>query len=145
MFVYNIAFYSSNLSYMVRTHFLIFFALLAIVQFSRCHRYEKRVQFDNKTWKEDKNGCLGKRGDIYESLMAEKEALLRINEKQLVNILGLPEANELTKRNQKFFVYTIFPDEKCSSQSEEKLYLIIRFNAVGLSSEIFVLDTPGPF
>ena len=63
--------------------------------------------------------------------------------KQIIKLLGTPERNELFQRNQKFFIYNITPSSVCRSEyREEKLFLFIRFNAVGLSQEVFILDRP---
>ena len=86
------------------------------------------------------------RSEIYTGILKDKESLLRLNEKKIAGILGLPDANELSRRNQKFFIYSINPGRECKGYNEtDELYLIVRFNAVGLSSEIFIQETPGPF
>jgi hypothetical protein len=104
------------------------------------------VSFDYSAWQEDKNGCELKRYDIYPDVIKEKEKLLELNSRNLIKILGSPERNELYRRNQKFFIYYITPSEICETGifKEDPLYLIIRFNALGLSSEIYLSAKKSP-
>jgi hypothetical protein len=95
--------------------------------------------FDAASWKNDKNGCAGRRGEILASLESQKSKLLALNELDIVALLGKPDQNELYKRNQKFYYYFITPAPACDSAAhgtEERL--VIRFNAMGLANEILV-------
>jgi hypothetical protein len=90
-------------------------------------------------WKSDANGCMEKRVEMYKDVLTNKNEILSLTNKQLIRIMGNPDKYELLKRNQKFFIYNITPGRECRIASEtESLFLIIRFNAVGLSSEVFV-------
>lgn len=110
---------------------------------------QKRVMhFDADHWREDTSGCHGSRMKIYEKLMKYKKDLLALNNEEIIKILGPPAFNELYKRNQKFFIYHITPASSCAKNNingEELLYLIIRFNAVGLSTEIYINNRQSPF
>lgn len=99
--------------------------------------------FDAESWKSDQNGCKEDRLKLYQLLLNNQDDLLGLNNRQMIKLLGMPERNELYQRNQKFFIYDISPSSVCRSEyEEEKLFLFIRFNAVGLSQEIFVQDQP---
>lgn len=91
---------------------------------------------DLKIWKEDKNGCLNKRVTIGESVKQQKEKLLSLTEKQIVELLGKPDQNELYKRNQKFYSYFISPSPECNQDVASSEILVIRFNAMGLAKEV---------
>ena len=101
------------------------------------------VSFDNESWKLDSNGCQDKRIKIYQSIIEYQNEILGLTNKEIIKILGKPERNELYRRNQKFFIYYISPASKCNIlNDEDTLFLFIRFNAVGLSQEVFVQGVP---
>jgi hypothetical protein len=64
---------------------------------------------DEKTWKDDKNACAGKRTVMMESVRSEKDKLLALDEMQIVRLLGKPDRNKLFTRNQKFYEYFLEP------------------------------------
>lgn len=92
---------------------------------------------DEAAWKNDKNGCKGERVKMIESLLSQKEKLLALSELDIVDVLGKPDKQELYKRNQKFYYYSILPSPECNpSTSADSRQLVIRFNAMGLAKEI---------
>ena len=91
-----------------------------------------------KAWKEDKNGCKYLRMTMDSSLVAQKQKLLALDEKQIIALLGKPDQNELYKRNQKFYRYFISPAAACGDSTGVSKALTIRFNAVGLAKEISI-------
>jgi hypothetical protein len=102
-----------------------------------------QVSFDNDSWKTDANGCKKIRIGIYKEIIESQNEILGLTNKEIIGVLGKPERNELYKRNQKFFIYQISPASKCSVNNDtEPLFLFIRFNAVGLSQEVFVQGAP---
>lgn len=86
---------------------------------------------DRVVWKDDKNGCNGKRSLMEGAITAEKEKLKGLSEMDVVELLGKPDEHELYKRNQKFFSYYVTPGPDCPEADEEPLRLIVRFNAMG--------------
>ncbi len=105
------------------------------------------ITFDATAWKEDRNGCKSKRLSIYENLMDQKNALLGLSSNRIIDLLGKPNLNELFSRNQKFFIYRITPGKNCNevnTSRQDQLYLVIRFNALGLASEIYLNEDPDP-
>lgn len=95
---------------------------------------------DRQVWKDDKNGCIGKRAEMIGAITRQKDKLLGLSETGLVELLGKPDQNELYKRNQKFYYYFIQPSAECNGQprDEHSERLVIRFNAMGLAKEIGV-------
>jgi hypothetical protein len=94
---------------------------------------------DIHEWKNDKNGCSGKRIPMLASIQAQTEKLLSLSEQEIISILGKPDENELYTRNQKFYYYNIGPSLSCSSSVRvNPKKLVIRFNAVGLAKEVAV-------
>jgi len=101
------------------------------------------VSFDNESWKLDSYGCHEKRVKLYKGIIECQDEILGLTNKEIIKILGKPERNELYQRNQKFFIYHISPASGCNiTNDEETLFLFIRFNAVGLSQEVFVQGAP---
>ncbi len=95
---------------------------------------------DRQVWKDDKNGCIGKRAEMIDAITRQKDELLGLSETGLVELLGKPDQNELYKRNQKFYYYFIQPSAECHGKphAEHSERLVIRFNAMGLAKEIGV-------
>jgi len=104
---------------------------------------EISVSFNAESWKLDTHGCKEKRIELYKGIIGYQNEILGLTNKQIIRILGKPERNELYRRNQKFFIYHISPATRCSlTYNGDALFLFVRFNAVGLSQEVFVQGTP---
>lgn len=117
-------------------------AILFIFLISGCVE-EAQVSFDNDSWKTDANGCKKIRLGIYKEILESQDEILSLTNRQIIRVLGKPDRNELYGRNQKFFIYQISPASKCNiTNNRETLFLFIRFNAVGLSQEVFVQGAP---
>lgn len=95
---------------------------------------------DMKSWKDDKNGCLEVRSGTLDKFTSQKEKLLALSEIDIVGLLGNPDVNELSDRNQKLYYYFLEPGAGCSSHDStfQAQRLAIRFNAMGLAKEIRV-------
>lgn len=94
---------------------------------------------DQQMWKEDKNGCGNKRSAMQDALTNQKDKLLALEELQIVELLGKPDQNELSERNQKFFYYFLQPSKACNSADTlAPKRLAIRFNAMGLAKEVAI-------
>jgi len=103
------------------------------------------INFNKERWIKDFNGCLGYRKDIYEEILNQKEKLLGVSSKKIIKTIGKPHINELYQRNQKFFVYQISNARSCETPVDStELYLIIRFNALELATEIYINDNSSP-
>jgi hypothetical protein len=93
---------------------------------------------DAAVWKDDKNGCDGKRFLMTNAIKVEKEKLLALDEGQVIKVLGRPDRNELFKRNQKFFYYFLQPAPECNLGNANPKKLVVRFNAMGLAKEVVI-------
>lgn len=96
--------------------------------------------FQSYAWKEDRDGCSGKRTSMGENLKKEKQKLLALSEMDIVEILGRPDQNELLRRNQKFYTYFIEPSVNCKENpgTQKAKRLVVRFNAMGLAKEVTI-------
>lgn len=92
--------------------------------------------FDSSVWKSDRYACRGERSRLYASLSLQKSKLLGLNEMEVVETLGKPDQNELSKRNQKFYYYFLSASTKCASPDPKARRLVLRFNATGLVKEV---------
>ena len=121
---------------MLQRHSLLLLVLLVI----SCSKPPPTLQnFDTEKWKADKNGCSGERKLLLAALDAQRNDLLGFEELQLVELLGRPDQNELSKRNQKFYFYFIDPAPVCDEKGGKKpKKLTIRFNAMGLAKEVLI-------
>jgi hypothetical protein len=113
---------------------------LIIVFFVSCGKELPELNgVDKQAWIEDEMGCLNKRRGMVQAIQKEKDKLLALDELQVVALLGKPDANELYKRNQKFYRYYLHPSRECSAPTDTTaLKLVIRFNAMGLAKEVYL-------
>lgn len=94
---------------------------------------------DLEKWRRDENACQDMRSSMREAIESQKEELLALDEMQVVELLGKPDLNELSSRNQKFFYYFLEAAPACDVAADSAaLRLVIRFNAVGLAKEVAV-------
>lgn len=93
---------------------------------------------DRQAWKNDRNGCNNKRLEMKDAVLKERQKLLALDELQIIDLLGRPDRNELSKRNQKFYYYFLEPSDQCAVHGDTPEKLSIRFNAMGLAKEVVV-------
>lgn len=115
-------------------------SILLLVVFFSCDKPLPTLEgIDSQRWEQDKNACNGIRATMRESIQKEKEKLLSLTQMQVVKLLGRPDQNELSKRNQKFFYYFVDPAPVCGGTTDSLgARLSIRFNAVGLAKEVSI-------
>lgn len=99
---------------------------------------EKLENFDAETWRKDANGCAGLRTGMIRAIEAQQDKIMGLRENELKDLLGKPDKQELYVRNQKFFIYYIEPGPLCENGPELPLTLHIRFNALGVTNEVFL-------
>ncbi|MBX2898774.1 MAG: outer membrane protein assembly factor BamE [Cyclobacteriaceae bacterium] len=89
-------------------------------------------------WKADKNGCRRVREQNVSFLIDQLDKLKGLSEKDIIELLGRPDRNELYKRNQKFYYYDVDPGKACDGSLVENQQLVLRFNAMGLAKEVTI-------
>jgi hypothetical protein len=89
-------------------------------------------------WKNDKNGCTGKRMAMKDNLINQKEKLLALTETDMVKLMGKADAVELYKRSEKFYTYYFTGGPGCGQDTIPGSKMIIRFNAMNLAKEVVV-------
>lgn len=93
---------------------------------------------DLDKWKNDKGGCNQLRITFLTELQNQKDELKGLSEKDIIQLLGRPDQNELYKRNQKFYRYDITAGKNCSDPDADGQQLIIRFTAMGYAKEVSI-------
>lgn len=96
----------------------------------------KNIDLD--AWKHDRGACTGARKEMLEAIEDQKESLLKLDELDIVKLLGKPDENELLKRNQKIYRFFLTPSASCANHQNEPLKLVIRFNAMGLAKDVTI-------
>lgn len=114
--------------------------LLLFVFCFACNNPLPRLEgVDSERWSHDKNACGDARASMRDAIDKEKEKLLGLNQMEIVKLLGRPDQNELSKRNEKFFYYYLQPSPDCGPGADSTASrLVIRFNAVGLAKEALI-------
>ena len=89
-------------------------------------------------WKADHLACDGARMTSKETFISQKDKLLALSESDIVSTLGIPDEQELSKRNQKFYYYYLEPHGDCATADSlnKAVRLAIRFNAMSLAKEV---------
>ncbi|WP_414617900.1 hypothetical protein [Dyadobacter sp. 32] len=95
-------------------------------------------RLDLKKWRSDRNACEGKREKLVKDFEAEQKQLLGKFIDEIGEILGRPDIHQLGERNTKFYVYFLEKGVQCEdiTQKSDAQKVILKFNAVGLLSEI---------
>ncbi|AHM58921.1 hypothetical protein D770_03270 [Flammeovirgaceae bacterium 311] len=97
--------------------------------------------FDAYTWKRDKFGCSSIRLQMADTLLAQRDKLITLNENELIGVLGKPDARDLYVRNQKFLIYLLEPNQRCNAPEDVPVQaraLHIRLNALGNANEMYI-------
>jgi hypothetical protein len=124
---------------MSRFRLLSYFTIILLINFSCGKSLPALDQVDLHAWKNDKLACQGKRISMGTAIQSQSEKLLALSEKEIIQLLGKPDENELYTRNQKFYYYFLKPSKACSDTVRgESTKLVIRFNATGLAKEVTV-------
>lgn len=94
--------------------------------------------FDIEKWKSDPKGCLNLRPDNIPDINERKKAFLGLYQKDVIDILGQPEEQELYKRSQTYYIYHIDAAESCEAPVEQPRKLYIRFTSLGIANEVTI-------
>jgi outer membrane protein assembly factor BamE (lipoprotein component of BamABCDE complex) len=115
-----------------------YIVLVVCLLFYSCSQNEKFDSFDSATWKQDKSACKDSRKALMNDFEGIRRELLGLAQDDVIDVLGRPDFQLLYKRNQKYYIYFIEPGIQCQGEKENSKArtVSIRFNAVGLASEI---------
>lgn len=99
---------------------------------------DKFGNLDLIKWRSDRGGCNEVRKGLENDLKQIQDKLLGMHIEEVGRMLGRPDINQLAGRDQKFYVYFLEKGPHCNdiAQKSSAQKLILRFNSVGLLSEI---------
>jgi len=113
--------------------------LLLVLLALSCKEVTKLDNFDRIEWQRDKNGCMGIRKKMVESLEKQSNKLKDLSQNQVLQLLGKPDIHNLYQRQQRFYVYFVEKGIQCDSlQFPAGKSLQVRFSALDKVSELFV-------
>ncbi|MCF2504165.1 hypothetical protein L0663_12305 [Dyadobacter sp. CY107] len=105
---------------------------------------DKLGSLDLIKWRGDRGGCNDVRASLEKDFKSIEKQLKGKFADDIGDLLGRPDIHQLGERNQKFYVYFLSKGEQCadikSKSSAPKV--ILKFNAVGLLSEITYQSRP---
>ncbi len=112
---------------------------LLFLMLCSCGKALPRLEgIDIEKWKSDKNACIGDRTKMEVAMQSEMLKLKGLKEMDIVSLLGRPDANELYKRNQKFYYYFLSPGPGCAVHDSVTHRLVLRFNAMGYAQLVSI-------
>ena len=112
--------------------------VLGLALLCACNDSKTFVNFDQQRWQQDKMACQGVRVKLATDFENIRRELLGYSQQDILEVLGKPDLQLLSERTQKFYVYFIEKGAQCEGDSENSKArtVSIRFNALGLASEI---------
>lgn len=123
-------------------HLLVLLIFLSLLD--ACTTRKKKIRrledFDSEIWMADKSGCKGDRMELRDQLLASKYFMRGLKSEQIIDILGMPDAQELYNRSQQYYIYFLEPGPKCDNAKDNPLALFVRFSAVGIANEFTIKE-----
>lgn len=121
----------------------LFLLLFALVTFWACSGKAKRLSrlkdFPNQEWQSDQDGCKGIRKGLKDQILSVKHLMRGFKMSQIEMLLGKPDAEELSERGQRYYIYFIGTGPACQSTTDSApSALYVRFSAIGLATEFIV-------
>ncbi len=116
---------------------IILTSLIPVI-FISCNPTVTIPGLDKDVWINDKYACEGFRTNYLEIIENNKTDLLQLNQNEVEVILGGPDEHELDKRKRKYYYYYLEPGPLCRTIDKYPIRLQIKFNALGVSSEVFL-------
>jgi len=103
---------------------------------------DKLGRLDLKKWRGDRGACNSVRTGLANDFKAEQKQLMGKFIDEVGTLLGRPDIHQLGERNIKFYVYFLEKGTQCDDikTNSKAKKVILKFNAVGLLSEITYQD-----
>ncbi|SKC16563.1 hypothetical protein [Dyadobacter psychrophilus] len=105
---------------------------------------DKLGNLDLVKWRGDRGGCNDVRAGLEKDFRSIEKQLKGKFADDIGDLLGRPDIHQLGERNQKYYVYFLSKGEQCSDikSKSNAPKVILKFNAVGLLSEITYQSRP---
>ena len=94
--------------------------------------------FNSQAWKADAFSCQGVRNKLVPDLQKIRLNLRTLSTREIIDVLGKPDAEALLADNQRIYYYYIEPGTQCQNKRELSVAnkLMVRFNALEKASEV---------
>lgn len=115
------------------------FLFLSFLLMTACSSAPEKIgNLDLVKWRSDRGGCGDVRKGLESELVKIQEELMGKHIDEVGFMLGRPDIHQLGARDQNFYVYFLEKGVHCTDITQKSVAqkIILRFNAVGLLSEI---------
>lgn len=114
------------------------FVLLVLLVLAGCQQRIEPGSFDTTVWKADPLACQGNRRQLVSQLEVLKPQLYRHSPREVMAVLGRPDAEELREGSQRVFLYYLEPGPQCKNRKAVSAAnkVTVRFNALNQVSEV---------
>ena len=123
----------------MKIYLVLIFSLGMIVS---CNNKKPAIEgYEDYVWKRDKYGCGEERAKMVDALLNAREKIIGLREAEVIRLMGKADEQEIYSRNQKFLIYYLEPNLKCTAPENVEATakaLHVRINAIGVANEIYV-------
>lgn len=115
--------------------------LLFVMCLCGCAGPDSLGKLNLKAWRDDRGSCKGQRTQLFADFMAVRDQLKGIHANDLGKMLGRPDINQITDRNQKLYIYYVEKGPQCGENTGTKSSaktVALRVSAIGLVTEVTV-------
>ncbi|MDX2189029.1 MAG: hypothetical protein SFY32_04130 [Bacteroidota bacterium] len=116
-------------------------SLLSFIFLNSCNSKIDLGNFSSINWKTDAYACHGQRKFQFDLLKNYKENMYGLTENGVVEILGMPNKQNLNERNRKTYFYYLEPGDKCNDTIVVNKFMIVDFDALNRVKLISTLVT----
>jgi hypothetical protein len=126
---------------------IIYTTLLIFMGLAGCQQKIEQGDFDVTQWKADPLACKSVRRTLVPQLENLKPRLYGHTPREVMAILGKPDAEELREGAQRVFLYYLEPGVQCEKKEtlSQASKVLIRFNALNQVSEVAYSKPVGEF
>lgn len=117
---------------------ILVFLFICITLLS-CREATRLEGFDSEKWKSDRYACKGIRSEMQPAVDSIRRQFYGLEEKDVSDILGKADSEQLMARGQRQFLYYLEPGSQCEQTGRrlsEANRLEIRFNSLNKVSEV---------
>ncbi len=119
-----------------------YYYIIIILLFTACGSDTPSIEgYNDYVWKRDKYGCGEERLEMADAILEAREIIIGMREAEVLRLLGKADEQEMYSRNQKFLLYYLEPNQKCTAPENTKATaktLRVRINAIGVANELYV-------
>lgn len=123
----------------------LYILLVTMVVAGGCRNKVEVGAFDPVAWQADPFACKGERQSMVPGLQELRPLLLGHNPREVMRLLGRPEAEELRAGSERVFIYFLEPGPRCEQRDQLSAAnkMQVRFNALNQVSEVSYTEPIG--